>query len=321
MNNAEWERRLRQACQEAGLKAASRVAFTRDVQLGGNEEAATLALSAQGVCDDMQAPDSAFEGWCLVLYAWLGVDRVSLSWSFPEDRGNAHYRRFLYRVRRFKEVFAERLGVELRCARELEAFMPRGDYVFHLEGAEPDAPRAARARELEALLAALPQGSQPLRQLCNLVMLERQLPVGVCRAGDGAEPLRFLSGGYVDLWGLSEQDRLALFELKREADAGLGAVSQLFFYAMLFHDAQRPDEGEPLLRFSDDARTADAALRKIPGTRGVDAYLLAPRFHPLVEGDGARLVQTLREALQQARLQVDFGLIRMDAEHRFERLV
>ena len=66
MNNAEWERRLRQACQEAGLKAASRVAFTRDVQLGGNEEAATLALSAQGVCDDMQAPDSAFEAYTVV---------------------------------------------------------------------------------------------------------------------------------------------------------------------------------------------------------------------------------------------------------------
>jgi hypothetical protein len=327
MNNSEWERRLRQACQEAGLKAASRVAFTRDIQLGGTEEAATLALSAEGVCANMQSLDASFEGWCLVLYAWLGVDRVTLSWAFPEQREDPHYRRFLYRVRRFKEVFGERFGVELRGARELEAFMPRGDYVLNLAGAarsrleDTSEPASDSERAQETFIVSSPEVSERLRQLCGLVTLDNQLPVGVFRDGRVSTASRFFSGGFVDLWGLSERDRLVLFELKNEDNVSLGALSELLFYAMLLRDAQRPDEGEPLVRFSDDARSADAAFRKIPGTRGVDAYLLAPRFHPLVEGDGARLVQALQEALQASGLQIDFGLIRMDAGHGFERLV
>jgi hypothetical protein len=329
MDNAEWDEQLRSACRGLGCRSASHVAFTSKVRLGGTPAAATLALSAEGVCANMQELGSAFEAWCLVLYGLLEVERVNLSWEFPERREHEDYRRFLYRVRRFKELFGERLGVELRCAHELETFMPTGDYVLNLKGGDrtrlgdPSAPLPERALEndLETFIVSSPEVTARLKQLCGLVTLDNQLPVGVFRDGEVSTANRFLNAGRIDLWGLTERDRVALFELKKEANESVGALAQLLFYAMLLRDAQRPDEGEPLLRFSEDARTTGEAFRKIPGTRGVDAYLLAPRFHALIECDGARVVRVLQTQLQQAGLQVDFGLIRQDAEHRFERLV
>jgi hypothetical protein len=326
MHNAEWDERLRQVCRELGCPFGSQPLFSSKIQLGGTAQAATLALSAQGVCANMQSRESAFEAWCLVLYALLGVERVTLSWDAPENRGDVHYGRFLYRVRRFKEVYGERFGLELRGARELEAFMPAGDYVFNLKGGERSRSAGpvgeeARERALETLIVSSPEVSSRLKQLCGLVTLDNQLPIGVFRDGRATDPNLFLSEGYVDIWGLTERDRLALFELKRDDNKVLGALSELFFYAMLLRDAQRPDEGRPLIRFSDGMATAGAEFRKIPGTRGVDAYLLAPSFHTLIECDGARLVRQFQAQLQSSGLEVDFGLIRMDAEHRFERLV
>jgi hypothetical protein len=65
----------------------------------------------------MQDDASAFEAWALVLHRWCGAARVELRWesvTVQTDLGRdaarwppkaLHYQRFLYRLRKFHELF------------------------------------------------------------------------------------------------------------------------------------------------------------------------------------------------------------------------
>lgn len=84
-----------------------------------------------------------------------------------------------------------------------------------------------------------------------------------------------------DLWGASEDGSLVLLELKAKNNNQVGALSELFFYAMVLADEQQGKffrkgvEGEI-----------------IRGTKSLKAMILAPGIHPLITKKVFQLLNT-----------------------------
>jgi hypothetical protein len=120
----------------------------------------------------------------------------------------------------------------------------------------------------------------------------------------------------VDLWGL-DGDKLYLFELKNKENRKLGALSELFLYAMLLRDLQNEKIiFDPKPRAAHEK--ADRPYLRIKKTRSIEAVILAPDFHPLIKE--AETLKLLNEAFKARKEPVRFSLCRLETEGRFQRL-
>lgn len=103
MTHSEFSTLLRHAFRDhTGTRRNIRLPSEAGIRVSGNTAAAVLRLSATAVQANMQDDAAAFEAWALVLMVWCGVRRITLDWDAPEQTGNDHYQRFLYRVRHFR---------------------------------------------------------------------------------------------------------------------------------------------------------------------------------------------------------------------------
>jgi hypothetical protein len=300
-----WLRKLKEQFSNPRLRAAT------GLELGGSDTDATLRITAAAAKKNMQEDAAAFETWALAMRA-AGASIITLSWEAGATHG-PHGRRFLYRAQRFAQ-----LCPWFRLAEELPPVLEPSDRRSFVLNVASIARRervssesfdvAASEREIETALAGHPTISEDFRKALGLDFVARQLPIGVFE-GKVAKVNGVFTGGKsaIDLWG-PRGGRLAIFELKNSGNVALGAVSELFFYAMVMRDLQRK------LVAVHPPKEATENYDALRTTAGVDAYLLAPRFHPFL-ANGA-ILRILDE--HAAPADVRFGLIRLAPAARFE---
>lgn len=314
MDRRYWERRINDGFQQIRggghhLKLPSEIAFS-------GTDAVEMVLSAAQVADaNMQEDVAAFEAWALALREFGGATHVALRIDGSvSPRGHAW--RLLFRAGHFARLMSSWFSVEGCPALGDES------YLLNVESKTRTADELATfsldlsEHELEVLLAHDPVVSARFVSAFGLDDLPgRQLPVGVF-TGKVSRLEQHVIGprgkSAIDLWG-KRGETLCLFELKKDGNQGLGIVSELFFYAMVMRGVQSGT-------FAFDLTKGKAAgFRVIEKTRAVQAWLLAPGFHPMLDCPGDPLLGLLNHGFGMKQEPVTFGRCRISKEGAFER--
>lgn len=228
---------------------------------------------------NMQNDNSAFEGWAVVLKAWLPeeVMQVQLKWDVPAEK-NEHYRRFCYRVSKMTDTFdwfsiaevnqdeisefkTKLIGLQNNCGNKIpEKKFKNGGKVGE-NAVEYD---LVHEQDFSILMC----------EHYNILNIYHQLPVGVKKNGSN-----FFAGSKaaIDLWGMNGHE-LTIIELKYN-NKKVGIISELFFYVCLMRDIivgqiAMPDAVLPYEK---------ELYSQIDKMNRVHARMLADKYHPLVD--------------------------------------
>ena len=239
------------------------------------------------VSANMQTDAAAFEGWALVLKAHIGeLRKVVLTWEVARNRDDKHYQRFLYRVDRFRRAFQDWFVCDQPYTQRFGICndQPDGHYKLNVPGkARARIPSTEWGeRWIEWMLVNDKEFSSKFKRQAALSVLGNQLPVGVFEVEVKRGKDVFTSqASAIDLWGVnSSGDELSLFELKKPGNAKVGAISEVFFYAMVMKDVisgRFAFGGERCVGV--DPWPPDHISGRI---RRIKAYLLVDQLHCLV---------------------------------------
>ncbi len=193
-----------------------------------------LLLTPDTILSNMQTDGSAFEGWALVIKRWTDYEKVILKWGKPENIDNQHYQRFLFRVIHFVKLFPLWVVVHDDCkVFILDSKIVQGWTYFvnvpTINRTKPDPTTLKGESQLEALFLVDPT----LKKITSAFTIDRQLPVGVFSTYPISTKYQIFTGkkSAIDLWGLTYEDKLLLFELKDHTNKSVGIVSELLFYS------------------------------------------------------------------------------------------
>ncbi len=307
MNHADLSRHLRQSFQtKTKTLRQIRLPSQKHFRAEGDTEAVTIWLSAAAAAGNMQDDASAFEGWALVLMAWCGVRRVTIDWEQPAEP-SGHYQRFLYRVERFVAL----LGPEVLTVREphrLAASKMSGGCTPTLNLASGvdslDTPsRPGSEAELEKRLAGADSDARSrLMSELGLALLDRQMPVGVYDGPPRTAAAIFTGGkSAIDLVGIGQDASLWLLELKTAANVKVGALSELFFYAMVLQDVRK---GRIVFHNGKAGLRATITPVHVLAAPRIHARVISEARHPLL---GPDVFSIMTNAARSRGWPVDFG--------------
>jgi hypothetical protein len=279
----KWQAELRKVVclKHAQFPASS------EIGIGGTQEQATITMKEKGLNANMQSDAAAFEAWALALLIHCGVKSVQI--SVDPGAAGPHYERFLYRLKRFGELFPDRV-VAKSPASLSQALNPQIKRFLNQPGPRKEPAEAHSQERMEA--ASLDKRSESDLELAleisgafrtrfKLDKVMRQWPVGLFD-GKVAKGNEIFTRGKsaIDLIGI-RGDTLVLFELKKADNRHAGAVSELFFYASVLRDAI----GAPaIFKFESTSAEENCAIgpEDILRCSNIRAVLLAPNFHPLI---------------------------------------
>jgi hypothetical protein len=260
-----------------------------EIEIGGTREQATITMKEKGLNENMQSDAAAFEGWALALLLHCGVKSVQISMDPGAVPAGPHYERFLYRLKRFSELYTD--GVIAKWpASPSRALNPNLERFFNQSGPRDTPPEAdsrermlaaSREKARESALEKALEISGAFRSRFQHENVMRQWPVGLFdgKVADGHE---IFTGGSsaIDLIGI-RNDTLVLFELKKTGNRKVGAVSELLFYASVMRDAIGPSS---IFKFKSQNASKNCAIgpEDILRCSRIRAVLLAPDFHPLI---------------------------------------
>ena len=321
-----WLREKHDATLPAGVKR-SRVAlpdkkkmlFARDP-----EGVVRIRMTPRAASTNMQANEAAFESWALAFRVYCDVPKVRMSWTLPREPSPveaAHYERFMYMVERFAGLCGSWFGVEdrelLRGSKTVDA---AGRLVLNVGkdrviGSPPDATPSLKGPEdlLERFIVYDVNTAARFMRMFHCDIVERQLPVGLFRNSVSRENQVFPGRkGAIDIWG-TQGDRLTLVELKKLGNRSLGGVTELLFYSWIMRDLQKGVFSPP-----PDGQAKNEPLERIRDTSAIEAYLLAPEFHPLLEGKQFGMLRELNRALLSTGAHLAIGAARLKAGLDFE---
>jgi hypothetical protein len=284
LDNQQWQVELRK--NVIGLKNC-RFPKSSEIELGGTIEQATITMKEKGLHANMQSDAAAFEAWALALLCHCGAQSVQISLDTGAAKEGLHYERFLYRLKRFTELFPN-------CV--TSTFVPKpkalgqGRHIWNQSNSRSESPdanstermlAASRKNPKESDLELALEISSAFKSHFRLDKVMRQWPVGLfdeCVA-DGNQ---LFTGGKsgIDLVGI-RGDTLVLFELKKAGNEKVGAVSELLFYASVMRDSIG---ASAIFKFESQEARKNCAIgpEDIIRCSRICAVLLAPRFHPLI---------------------------------------
>jgi hypothetical protein len=282
------------------------------------DEVVTLSMKAikrekksYGVLANMQQDDAAFEGWAICMKAAVPSWNFNLHWELPVDRNGGHYQRFLYRAKRFRSLYKAWFTIDEQGLEEIEKFLlikDSGNTKYILNAPSGDAERTNDAEHSpENLLENRIIKTQPveLKNLFNVKTYHRQLPVGLFINSVAKKNAIFTHGkSAIDIWGISEDKTLVIFELKALGNNKIGAISELFFYAMVMRDEQQK-------RF---LRESNSEM-EIAKTTSVKAMILAEEVHPLI--NNSKVFDLMNQPCED---HIKFGYVRTPVSYSYKRI-
>lgn len=247
-----------------------------------------IHISSNSVEKNMQDDAAAFEGWALVLKRWGKFDKVILSWDLNNLNDDGHYQRFLFRVTNFSKDFNSWFEIKSNCIQYLTVLIINESDTYYLNSPSNNRDKNVPQGAESILEDKFSKGdwADALKLRTNADYLNRQLPVGVFKKSVSKLTSIFPRlKSAIDIWGISKNNELLLFELKADANNKVGIITELYFYCCIMRYVQRG-------RFKHEKSNPD--LDKIAKSKGIIAYFLAPKLHLLVDKE---LVGLLNEKL------------------------
>jgi hypothetical protein len=310
MDRNEILQKLKKTCGVARLKLPSHIGIEEKNDVVTLTLKAIEGKSAHGVTANMQQDDAAFEGWAACIRAVVPNWKICLRWDAPENTNNGHYQRFLYRVIKFESYFGDWFSIAEGCSTQASRIEASKTYQLNLPSTKKGESRTNDATHSPENLienTIYKEQSLPLRKMFQICKIERQLPVGVFQNTVTKTNSIFTHGkSAVDLWGINpDQKELILFELKAPGNEKIGAISELFFYAMVLADEQK-------MKF---VRDHEWGL-SIQSTTSLKAMLLAEKIHPLIRDSVFTLLN------KPFKKEIQFGYVKMpiDINLAFEKV-
>lgn len=309
-SNAVLAKQLRDAYNTTGRR---KIGLPRSIKFMIDGRTVQMYLDSSCVEANMQENRASFEGWALALKRWLPehLSQVELSWDHLGDLSDPHYQRFLYRVKGFLELFKDWFKIAAANIHELSKLKTEeAGHVFYLNVASK--PRTTDPiGQVDSLIGAMKSEHklecfivEHQKELCTLLdidKLDRQLPVGVfkdCVSRDPAHKIFTRGHSAIDIWGVDNKTKtLFLFELKKHRNESLGILSELFFYSYVMADIQTG-------RFK--FRTTNIEIEQ---TDSIKAYILAPKWHPLID---AVMLAMVNKAFEKSKVPISFGAVRIE---------
>jgi len=275
-----------------------------------------IYMPADVVCTNLQQDPAAFEGWVLVLKAWLDCS-VSLNWEPPVDPMDEHYQRFLYRVIRFNEAVdwftiyessMQYLADSLVLNPDGSPKKPQGYFLINAPGKRKDVEVPHRVKtinemsenELERLISIKSRSLQYSVGLTKDTQVLRQIPVGIFAKKISRNTRVFPGlGGRIDLGAIDDAKGVWLFELKKPGNNKVGVISELLFYSHVIRDVQ-------LGVFVYDEKRKGQNERRLCEAKNIGSFILADRLNGSI--DKAALFELLNTAF--AKRNERFGYIK-----------
>jgi hypothetical protein len=263
-------------------KIPNNLRLPSDIEFEIRGNSVEMRLSAIAVGKNMQEDKASFEGWALVLIRWGKFDKVFLSWnrpSFdPESSAEAHYQRFLFRVDNFSWDFSSWFSVSAGCLKYLTDLKINDASNYYLSPPynERDKKDVKGTESILEYHFSLGDWKDALKSITNADYLNRQLPVGVFNK-PVSNKTRLLpkNKSAIDIWGISKTNDLLIFELKAKGNIKIGIITELYFYCCVM---QRIQKGQFKYEKYDVPY-----LDRIAKTVKINAYLLSPELHPLID--------------------------------------
>ncbi|NEW80780.1 MAG: hypothetical protein GZ094_00215 [Mariniphaga sp.] len=267
---------------------SNNIRLPRDIEftIVGND--VEMHISSKSVEKNMQDDAAAFEGWALVLKRWGKFDKVILSWDLNNLPDNGHYQRFLFRATNFSKDFNSWFEIKSNCIPYLTALIINESETYYLNSPSNNRDKNIPQGAESILEDKFSKGdwADPLKLKTNADYLNRQLPVGVFKKSVSKLTSIFPRlKSAIDIWGISKNNELLLFELKAHANNKVGIITELYFYYCIMQNVQSG-------RFKHEK--SDPDLDKIAKSKGINAYFLAPKLHLLIDKE---LVGLLNEKL------------------------
>ncbi|KQY95039.1 MULTISPECIES: hypothetical protein [unclassified Brevundimonas] len=308
--HAMWSQRLRDGYatnRNVRLPAKDRETQTGEMIPGlmeviGDNDTAEIHLTSAAIQENMQTNAAAFEGWALALKRWAGAKKVGLFWPAVEPvdgRFPPHYERFLYRARRFADLFPDWFWLDGDTSASA-ALGNIGERVLnvagdrsHLTGKQVCEPgKWMNENEMECFFrkdAAFAEhfGFRPGYRT------DQQFPVGLFASEAPKDGTRIFPGGKgaIDLV-CADGDRFWLFELKAGDNIPVGTISELIFYASVIRDAALGHFRFAPMRAPGNDVTGDDVV----SAKSIVAVMLGDKLHPLLSD--VDLLKMLNDAVQ-----------------------
>ena len=307
-----WSRRLRDGYAEnrnVRLPAKQRNGPSGEITRGlmevvGDDDIAQIHLTSEAIHANMQTNAAAFEGWALALKRWAGAKRVGLFWSSAEGADGVlapHYERFLYRARRFADLFPDWFWLDgdtspsaaLGNDGHRVLNMP-GDRQHPSENPVCESGKWVNEHEMECFLRQ-DAGFAKHFGFREGYRTDQQFPVGLFRTPypDGRGRIFPGGKGAIDLV-CADQDRFWLFELKAGKNIPLGTISELIFYASVIRDAALGHF--QFTRAETTGKNVSVTGDDVVRAKSVIAVMLGDKLHPLLSGGD--LLHMLNEAVK-----------------------
>lgn len=291
----------------------------------------TIELGKDAPLKNMQDDGSAFESYALAfisLYKEIGKE-IKICIDIEEEINEkyadlyvkavniGHFNRFLYRLIKFKEQFAD----YVRLSEKFDYCFGRL-YFMDEDGKETSYQSYKDFEALDKKMSAfgndakvndvLPDDflkfseaqteeyfykhSNGLKARTGIEELNRQFPVGVFRKDVTTTNTIFVGRkAAIDLWGINkEKDIFCLFELKKLGAKQIGILSELFFYSNLIKDIYCDNKNYTREKNSDDKmeRGYDCVQGLEGKIKEVHAYFLISTIHPLITNKTIELLNT-----------------------------
>lgn len=254
-----------------------------DFFLDDTDKILNLFMSKDCVVKNMQENDAAFEGWSITIFRWLkeklDIEKVSLSWSEPDNINNKHYQRFLYRAKNFSNLYSWFEIDDTSLLNKLKLnYNLKKDYYINIpteRRTKKNSTNKLTEKSIENIFAKnginINDG-----KIINKDNIYFQLPVGVFDKKNIKDSNRIFPGGSsaIDLFGV-ESDTAYIFELKFNSKM-IGIITQIYFYSMIIKDIQQ-----------NNLKPAEKNdhLDKIIKTNKLSAYMIADDYHPLIDNE------------------------------------
>jgi len=281
-------------------------------------------FSVASVLKNMQTDDAAFEAWSLILKRWITkVDTIVLKWEEPRlhfltPAPKQHYQRFLFRVKRFNQLFSWfRIDVANKGSFSQFEVLDGHPYVINA----PTKPRTRLKepikkisqygeRALETQLVSNDMLRGKLESLLNLSVLNNQLPVCVFKEKK-SKPTRIFTGSAsaIDIWGLTkDRGTMVVLELKKHGAIMVGIITELLFYSLVMNEVRKG-------KFKyEEKKSGD--FKMIADCKNIHGYTLASRLHPLLD---ERVFRLINQAMRSSSEPMRFGIIRMNENWTFTK--
>ena len=306
-------------CELKEATGNNRIRIPSQISFDLKDKVCNIHMTADTVCGNCQCDYAAFDGWALVLRAWLGCN-ISFSWdppSSPTKSQERHYQRFIYRLIHIssavdwftiKKGYKSPLSHSAVLNQDGSNKKRPGYFVINVPIQGRDKEIDLRSRPLEKLTeeelemlfydkpkrlfsaAGIDEHSERLRQIHIGVFKERL-----------SNDTRVFTGvtSMIDL-GAIDKETLVLFELKKPSNIKVGAISELLLYAHIIRDVQK---GILCYPENHEGEMED----RISRSNHVKAFILANRLHPLL--NKRDIFKILNKAYGKRQ---EFGFIRFE---------